>query len=54
MRIERRAEWNEETNDWLIPNIEFTGNNIKLQKAKKKEGKENGQHHFMYENILNM
>jgi hypothetical protein len=39
MRIERRAEWTNEFNDWVIPNVEFTGNNIKLQKAKQKEGK---------------
>jgi kinesin family protein 3/17 len=30
MRIERRAEWSDETNDWVIPNVEFTGNNIKI------------------------
>lgn len=40
MRIERRAEWAEDINDWIIPNVEFTGNNIKIQKAKKKEGKD--------------
>lgn len=46
MRIERRAEWNDEINDWTLPNIEFTGNNIKIQKAKRKEGKEalSGKH----------
>ena len=38
MRIERRAEWSDDINDWLIPNVEFTGNNIKVQKAKRKEG----------------
>ena len=30
MRIERRADWNENNNDWIIPNVEFTGNNIKI------------------------
>ena len=30
MRIERRAEWNDELNEWMIPNVEFTGNNIKI------------------------
>lgn len=28
MRIERRAEWTNEFNDWVIPNVEFTGNNM--------------------------
>ena len=51
LRIERRAEWNEEMNEWLIPNLEYTGNNIKSQKAKKKEGKT--IHSLMFENILN-
>ena len=55
MRIERRAEWQEETNDWLIANVEFTGNNIKIQKAKKKEGKDaGGANQFLYEHILNL
>ena len=39
MKIERRAEWSDQQNDWLIPNVEFSGNNIKMQKAQKKEGK---------------
>jgi hypothetical protein len=30
MRIERRSEWNDDTGDWMIPNVEFTGNNIKI------------------------
>jgi hypothetical protein len=30
MRIERRAEWADGVNDWVIPNAEFTGNNIKI------------------------
>ena len=54
MRIERRAEWADEINDWVIPNVEFTGNNIKIQKAKRKEGKENAGHQFLYEHVLNM
>ena len=37
MRIEKRAVWNEDINDWIIPNSEYTGNNIRIQKAKKKE-----------------
>lgn len=41
-------------NEWIIPNVEFTGNNIAIQKAKKKEGKDLGTNHFLYENILNM
>ncbi len=32
MKIEHRAEWADEINDWIIPNIEFTGNSIKVQK----------------------
>jgi hypothetical protein len=55
MRVERRAEWVPDTNEWLIPNVEFTGNNIKIQKAKKKEGKDIGKEsNFLYENILNL
>jgi hypothetical protein len=30
MRIEKRAEWADDINDWIIPNIEYTGNNIKI------------------------
>ena len=51
LRIERRAEWDGETNDWVIPNVEYTGNNIAIQKAKKKEGK--GGPNLLFENILN-
>lgn len=54
MKIERRAEWNEAINDWVIPNIEYTGNNIKIQKAKKKEGKENGFNNNLFEHILGL
>ena len=53
MRIERRAEWDNDTNDWIIPNMEYTGNNIKLHKAKKKEGKAINNN-MMFENILNL
>ncbi len=52
MRVERRAEWDSETNDWVIPNVEYTGNNIKIQKAKKKEGK--SVNNNLFENILNL
>ena len=33
MKIERRADWSDDINDWIIPNVEYTGNNIKIQKA---------------------
>jgi len=42
MRIERRSEWADEINDWVIPNLEFTGNNIKKQKEKIKQGSGGG------------
>lgn len=60
MRIERRAEWSDEINDWMLPNVEFTGNNIKIQKAKRKEGKEalsGGKHQggqYLYEHVMNL
>jgi predicted RNase H-like nuclease (RuvC/YqgF family) len=60
MRIERRAEWSDDINDWALPNVEFTGNNIKIQKAKRKEGKEalaGGRHQggqYLYEHVLNL
>lgn len=53
MKLERRAEWSNEINDWAIPNVEFTGNNIKMQKAQKKEGKI-GMLSVFQENILNL
>ena len=28
MRIERRSEWCEDLQDWVIPNLEYTGNNM--------------------------
>ena len=52
MRIDKRAEWAHDINDWVIPNVEYTGNNIKIQKAKKKEGKAVNQH--LFENIMNL
>ena len=52
MRIERRAEWDPDKNDWEIPNIEYTGNNILIAKAKKKEGKKLNNN--LFDNILNM
>ena len=52
MRIEKRAVWNEDINDWIIPNSEYTGNNIRIQKAKKNEGK--GVNNQLFENILNI
>lgn len=41
MKIEARAEWSPEENDWLIPNVEYTGNVLKEQKEqiKKASGK---------------
>ena len=33
MKIERRADWSDDINDWIVPNVEYTGNNIKIQKA---------------------
>lgn len=32
MKLERRAEFSPEINEWLMPNLEFTGNAIKVQK----------------------
>lgn len=52
MRIEKRAEWNDEVNDWEIPNVQYTGNNIKIQKAMKKEGKR--VNNVLFENIMNI
>jgi kinesin family protein 3/17 len=57
MRIERRADWSDDINDWIIPNVEFTGNNIKIQKAKRKEGKDGGKHQggqYLYEHVMNL
>jgi len=52
MRIEKRAEWADDINDWVIPNVEYTGNNIKIQKANKKEGK--AVNNQLFENIMNL
>lgn len=52
MRIERRAVWDNEANDWTIAHVEYTGNNIKIQKARKKEGKK--VNNLLFENILNL
>lgn len=51
MKIEARAEWELNTNDWLIPNVEFTGNHLKEAKDKIKQtgGKIGGG---MGENLL--
>lgn len=55
VKIERRAEWNEEMKEWQIPNLEYTGNNIKKNKKAQKEGKKIGdlESNFLYEHILN-
>ena len=53
MKIERRAVWSGDINDWIVPNVEYTGNNIKMQKAQKKEGKIGNLSAFQ-ENILNL
>jgi hypothetical protein len=53
MRIERRSEWADEINDWVILNLELTGNNIKAQKAQMKEGK-GGSFKFLKENVLSL
>ena len=48
-RIERRAIWSDEINDWNILHGEFTGNNIKIVKTKKQEGKSPD-----FQNVLNL
>lgn len=53
MKIERRAQWADQMDNWTIPNLEFTGNNIKTQKAQSKEGK-GGPVNPFYENIIDM
>jgi ADP-ribose pyrophosphatase YjhB (NUDIX family) len=55
VKIEKRAMWNEEMKEWQIPNLEFTGNNIKKNKKMQKEGKkiEGLESNFLYEHILN-
>jgi hypothetical protein len=59
MKIEHRAKWDDEMNDWIIPKVEITGNNMVLHKAKKKEGKETkpgtaNPNIHLFENILNL
>ena len=60
VKIERRAELNDPgqgatSTDWVLPNVEYTGNNIKKNKKMKKEGKQiDGlESNFIYEHILN-
>ena len=55
VKIERRAEFNDEYKQWLIPNMEYTGNNIKKNKKMQKEGKkiDGLETNFLYEHILN-
>lgn len=38
----------------MIPNLEFTGNNIKLQKAKMKDGAGGNQFKFLKENVMSL
>ena len=53
MKIEARAEWEPNSNDWLIPNVEYTGNILKEQKANiKKAGETNKMGMGMGENLL--
>ena len=56
MKIERRSEFREDISEWTIPNLEFTGNNIKDNKAKKKKGEKidaDLEGNFLYDHILN-
>jgi len=34
MKIEWTAEWWDDVKEWYIPNVEYTGNNIKTNKMK--------------------
>ena len=34
MKIEWTAEWRDDVKEWYIPNVEYTGNNIKANKLK--------------------
>lgn len=52
MKIEKRADWSEDLNDWVIHSVEYTGNSIKKQQQKKKEGK--GVANELFDNILNL
>lgn len=59
VKIERRAELSDagqnQVGEWIIPNEEYTGNNIKKNKKMKKEGKkiDGLESNFIYEHILN-
>jgi len=56
MKIERRSVFREDINEWTIPSLEFTGNNIKDNKAKKKKGEKidaDLEGNFLYDHILN-
>ena len=56
MKIERRAEWRDDVKEWFLPNMEYTGNNIKVNKQKKKKGQkidDELQNNFLYEHIMN-
>ena len=56
MKIEQGAQWFEDVKEWTVPSIEFTGNNIKINKNKKKKGEKIDQdleNNFLYEHILN-
>lgn len=56
MKIERTAEWRDDVKEWYIPNVEYTGNNIKINKMKQKRGEKIDPEiagNFLYEHILN-
>lgn len=54
MRIERRSEWADEINDWVIPNLEYSGNQIKKQKMqmKKESGGARPQYELLNDNVV--
>jgi hypothetical protein len=29
MKLDQRAQWSDEYEDWVIPHLQFTGNNLK-------------------------
>ena len=39
MKIERRAEWSEPVNDWIIPNVEFSGKTLRCRKLRRRKVK---------------
>lgn len=53
-KIERRAMWNDESNDWTILNSEYSGNAIQAMRNKKQEGKLKMGNNPHLENILNL